>query len=178
MSVSDGLLSPRRESRQSAAETSLVSDFPYLGAGSWGVSEGEIFRQLFLPQRFFLSDFACRPSPPNIAISVCRFRSRRWVKLCDGEFHHQNKALLRKGRNQFCSRRSALSGAYDSPIRHPRAENRSQIACFKMGIPKGLAPGRRFGYFLDEEKVTRRRPTHGGNKIVLPCRKATRNSLS
>ena len=25
----------------------------------------------------------------------------------------------------------------------------------KTGIPKGLAPGRRFGDFLDEEKVTR-----------------------
>ena len=48
----------------------------------------------------------------------------------------------------------------------------------KHGIPKGLAPGRRFAYFLDEEKVGRRRPTHGCNQIVLDCRIAARNNLS
>ena len=47
----------------------------------------------------------------------------RWTKILQ---HLQHKALLRKGRNQFCSRRSALSGANDSPIRYPRAENRRQ----------------------------------------------------
>ena len=79
---------------------------PVLGAGSWVASEGERYRQLFLPPRSFLSDFACRPSPPYIAKSVCRFRSLRLAKLYGGEFQHQYKALRRKGRNRFHNRRS------------------------------------------------------------------------
>ena len=58
----------------------------------------------------------------------------------------------------------------------PKTEQ--QLSYFTLGIPKGLAPGRRFGYFLDEEKVTRRRPTHGCNQIVLDCRIAARHNLS
>ena len=48
------------------------------------------------------------------------------------------------------------------------------LSCFTLGIPKGLAHGRRFAYFLDEEKVGRRGPTHGCNQIVLDCRIAAR----
>ena len=62
------------------------------------------------------------------------------------------------------------SGAIDSPIRYPRAENKRQLTCFKTGIPKGRPLGRIFGYFCSYTKVPRRRPTHGGNKIVLYCR--------
>ena len=40
----------------------------------------------------------------------------------------------------------------------------------QMGIPKGLDPGRRFGYFLAEEKVPRRRPTQSNRQIAAPFR--------
>ena len=124
--VSDGVLFPWRKSTQNATETSLVSDFPFFGAGSCSASEGEKFRQLFLPPRSFSSNFACRPSPPYIAKLVFRFRFHRLAKLCSGELHLQSKALRRKGRYSFSQPQERASGANDSSIRYPRAENRTE----------------------------------------------------
>ena len=94
----------------------------------------------------------------------------------------RRKALQSKGRDSQTFTAGAGERGKRRMSRRPRAATQRARNIGdprrKTGIPKGLAPGRRFGYFLDEEKVTRRRPTHGGNKIVLPCRIAAQHDPS
>ena len=99
----------------------------------------------------------------------------RWMRILQ---HLHHKAPRRKGRKQFHNRRSGRAGQTIRPFDTLVPKIDRQLACLKLGIPKGLAPGRRFGYFLDEEKVTRRRPTPASAKMVLTCRNATQNNLS
>ena len=136
-----GLLCPQRQSNQNAAETSLVSDFPF-----WALAHGSRQKKRSIVSRFSHKDpscsyFACRPSPPYIARYVCRFRSRRWAKMCGGECHPYNKALQRKGRYSFSQPQERASGANAAPIRYPRAENRTGTYSSKNGDTKGCPLG-------------------------------------
>ena len=65
--------------------------------------------------------------------------------------------------NWFVGRQAKLCEIHPEPYRNDRravadTEESTSIR-LKKGIPKGLAPGWRFAYFLDKEKVGRRRPT-------------------
>ena len=85
---------------------------PVFGAGSWVASEGENFRQLFLPPRSFLTDFACRPSPPYIARIVCRFHFHRLVKLRGGEFNPQTRHSEEKTETNFVAAGAGERGTF------------------------------------------------------------------
>ena len=125
---------------------------------------------MFLPPRSFSSNFACRPSPPYIAISVCRFRSRRLAKLCGGELHHQHKALQRKDKNQFQQPQERVSGANAAPIRYPSAENRRKFFSFKRGYLRGYPLDALLVTFLAREKSPvgdRTRHRHSGERVSV-----------
>ncbi len=81
------------------------------------------------------------------------------------------KALLSKSRNERYPPQERVSGAngkyYDVLV--PQTEQpRKILRSRKTGIPKGLAPGRRFAYFLDEEKVGRRRQNQLSHRSCNP----------
>ena len=177
VSVSDGVLFNRLKSTQKIAETSLVSDFPFLALAHADHQKERVFVSCFSHHDSVFSYFACRPSPPYIARYVYRFRSRRLAKLCGCELHHKNKALQSKGRVLLCPPQERASGAYDSPIRYSRAENRAATYFLSKRGCQGVSPWRTLGTFL-LWKVPRRRPAPATAQMVLTCRNATRNNLS
>ena len=154
-----GLLCPQRQSNQNAAETSLVSDFPFLALAHAAHQKERSSVSCFSHQ-----DSSCLTSPAGprrhtlqdmfAASALADGRNCAVVNSTSKTRHSKEKADTHSH-----SRRSGRAGQTQRPFDTLVPKTEPGLAFHKTGIPKGRPLGRIFGYFCSYTKVPRRRPT-------------------